>query len=70
VHLYVAHPCLGKIGVDGEPPSTTCTSTIRLLISYLVVFTLRGEESRCHGARVLSWSGNHVPKVCTRAATS
>src|ERR687898_2501166 len=53
----------------GEPPSTACTSTIRLLISYLAVITLRGEESRCHGTRVLTWSGSHVPKACTQAAT-
>ena len=48
----------------GEPPSTACTSTIRLLISYLAVITLKGEESRCHGTRVLTWSGRAVPNVC------
>ena len=66
-HPY-AHPCLGRIGIEGESPPTTCTFTIRLLFSYLVI-TLREEESRCHGTRVLTWSGNHAPKVCTRAAT-
>ncbi|CAA9460690.1 MAG: hypothetical protein AVDCRST_MAG58-2495 [uncultured Rubrobacteraceae bacterium] len=30
------------IGVEGEPLSTTCsTSTTRLLISYLIVITIR-----------------------------
>jgi hypothetical protein len=40
------------------------TSTIRLMISYLVVLTLRGEESRCHGTEVLTWSGRGVPNAC------
>jgi hypothetical protein len=29
---------------------------------------LKGEESHCHGTRVLIWLGNPVPKVCTQAA--
>src|SRR5918992_5644584 len=53
----------------GEPRSTAYTSTIRLLISNLAVITLRGEESRCHGTRVLTWSGSHVPRACTQADT-
>jgi hypothetical protein len=61
VHLYVAHPCPRRIGVEGEPAvHDLCTSTIRLLISYLVVITLSGEESRCHGTRVLTCSGRAV----------
>jgi hypothetical protein len=46
----------------GRAPPTTCAFTIRLLISYLVI-TLRGEESCCHGTRVLTWSGRAVPNA-------
>jgi hypothetical protein len=49
--------------VEGSPPSTLCTSTIRLLISYLAAITLKGEESYCHGTRVLIWSGRAVPNA-------
>jgi hypothetical protein len=53
------------IGADSGTSSFLAgTSTIRLKISYLVVITLRGEESRCHGTKVPTWSGRVVPNAC------